>query len=74
MPGKAKTARGAAEGDLALPREIDENLKRVYRERLEEEVPDRFRALLDALRAQETGSQGNPQAGSQEPDTDGEGA
>ncbi|MCE8007432.1 NepR family anti-sigma factor [Aestuariivita sp.] len=32
---------------------IDENLKRVYQDTLEEEVPDRFRALLDQLKAQD---------------------
>ena len=32
---------------------IDENLKRVYGEAIEEGVPDRFRLLLDALRQQE---------------------
>lgn len=32
---------------------IDQNLKRVYEEALEEGVPDRFRDLLDALRQQE---------------------
>lgn len=30
--------------------QIDENLKRVYKETLDEQVPDRFLALLDALR------------------------
>ncbi|WP_187429552.1 hypothetical protein ROLI_040600 [Roseobacter fucihabitans] len=32
---------------------IDENLKRVYEEALEEGVPDRFRDLLDALKKQD---------------------
>lgn len=32
---------------------IDENLKRVYGEAIEEGVPDRFRLLLDALKQQE---------------------
>ena len=34
---------------------IDENLKRVYDEALDEGVPDRFRVLLDALKQQEQG-------------------
>ena len=34
----------------ALHQQIDENLKRVYQETLEEEVPDRFRLLLEELR------------------------
>jgi len=29
---------------------IDENLRRVYEETLDEEVPDRFRLLLEQLR------------------------
>ena len=33
---------------------IDNNLKRVFQETVEAEVPDRFRTLLDQLRAQET--------------------
>lgn len=32
---------------------IDENLKRVYDEAVEEGVPDRFRLLLEALKKQE---------------------
>lgn len=43
-------------GRIALPREIDENLKRAYQARLDEGVPDRFAALLDALKAREAGS------------------
>jgi hypothetical protein len=33
---------------------IEENLRRVYTELLDEEVPDRFKALLDQLRATQT--------------------
>ncbi len=32
---------------------IDDNLKRVYDETIEEGVPDRFRILLDALKQEE---------------------
>ncbi|WP_319799786.1 NepR family anti-sigma factor [Roseobacter weihaiensis] len=32
---------------------IDENLKRVYDEAVEQAVPDRFRVLLEALKQQE---------------------
>lgn len=32
---------------------IDENLKRVYEEALDEGVPDRFKELLDALKKQD---------------------
>ena len=37
----------------ALDKQIDENLKRVYQQAAEEEVPDRFLALLQQLREQE---------------------
>jgi len=35
--------------------QIDENLRRVYAEALEDEIPDRFTSLLDQLRSQEKG-------------------
>jgi len=38
---------------LAVSREIDENLKRVYQEALAQEVPDRFLQLLAQLREKE---------------------
>ncbi|MCA0042245.1 NepR family anti-sigma factor [Celeribacter litoreus] len=34
--------------------QIDENLRRVYQKVVEEDVPDRFKELLEQLRAQET--------------------
>lgn len=36
-------------------RQIDENLKRVYQEKLEEDLPDRFKSLIDQLRQQNGG-------------------
>ena len=33
--------------------QIDENLRRVYREMVEEEVPDRFQQLIEQLRKQD---------------------
>jgi len=36
-----------------LQAQIDENLKRVYQEALEEQVPDRFKELLEQLRQKE---------------------
>lgn len=33
--------------------QIDENLRRVYQESLEEKLPDRFAELLEALRSKE---------------------
>ncbi len=38
-----------------LREQIDENLRRVYQEALEQEIPDRFKALLEQLRQSETG-------------------
>lgn len=35
-----------------INRQIDENLRRVFQEQVEEELPDRFRVLLDRLRQQ----------------------
>ena len=35
--------------------QIDENLKRIYQSALVEEVPDRFKLLLQQLKAKEAG-------------------
>jgi hypothetical protein len=40
-----------------LNHQIDENLKRVYESALEEDVPDRFKDLLNRLRQQQEGGQ-----------------
>ncbi|MGA0540942.1 NepR family anti-sigma factor [Neotabrizicola sp. VNH66] len=49
----SKQGPGTARG--AIRTQIDENLKRVYQEVLTEEVPDRFKDLLDQLKARESG-------------------
>jgi hypothetical protein len=36
-----------------IQKEIDENLKRVYQDALKEEVPERFKLLLEQLKAKE---------------------
>ncbi|MGB8623688.1 MAG: NepR family anti-sigma factor [Paracoccaceae bacterium] len=36
-----------------LNRQIDENLRRVYQSNLEEEIPDRFKELLERLKKQD---------------------
>ena len=41
-----------------IKRQIDENLKRIYDEALQEEVPDRFKLLLEQLRQKSNGSEG----------------
>lgn len=38
-----------------LKEQIDENLRRVYQEALDQGVPDRFAELLEALRRKEAG-------------------
>jgi Anti-sigma factor NepR len=38
-----------------LKDQIDENLKRVYNDMLQEEVPDRFKELLAKLKKKESG-------------------
>lgn len=45
--GKDKPTNGAKSKPERM---IDENLQKVYRETLEQDVPDRFRSLLDKLR------------------------
>ena len=37
----------------ALRRDIDENLKKVFQSALDEDVPDRFKQLLEQLKAKE---------------------
>jgi hypothetical protein len=37
----------------ALEKQIDENLRRVYEQETQQEVPDRFLMLLERLREQE---------------------
>ena len=44
---------GDASKRQAIREQIDENLKRVYEQATEEQVPDRFLALLEQLREQE---------------------
>lgn len=53
-----RTVDGMRQSETNTKRErvIDENLKRVYAETLEEGIPDRFRDLLDALKQQENSS------------------
>ena len=41
------------DGRSKLKQQIDENLKRVYDDALADDVPDRFKQLLDQLRKQE---------------------
>ncbi|EAQ03655.1 two-component response regulator [Pseudooceanicola batsensis HTCC2597] len=36
-------------------RQIDENLKRVYQQKLDEDLPDRFKSLIEQLKTQSQG-------------------
>ncbi len=46
-----------------LRQQIDENLKRVYDEALQEEIPDRFKQLLAQLKQKEQDSASKPEPG-----------
>lgn len=46
-------AMAAEHGKSKLQDEIDQNLKRVYDEALKEEIPDRFKKLLEQLKNRE---------------------
>lgn len=52
MTQDEQTGKRRAQG---LKHQIDENLKRVYESALDEDVPDRFKDLLNRLRQQEGG-------------------
>jgi len=41
-------------GKPALEQQIEENLRRVYQQNMEEDVPDRFKQLLSKLKSQDT--------------------
>ena len=42
-----------------VEQQIDENIRRVYQEALEEQVPDRFTQLLEQLRMQDKTTSGS---------------
>ena len=42
----------------SLQAQIDDNLKRVYQEALEQDVPDRFKELLQKLKEKDRGEEG----------------
>ena len=45
---------GSAKAPSTRPsREIDENLRRVYQQTVEEDIPDRLKALVEKLRQQD---------------------
>ena len=47
--------------NAGLRRQIDENLKRLYDDTLEEEVPDRFAELIAKLKSAEGGDANDPE-------------
>jgi hypothetical protein len=48
-----RVAKPSRSAQIALAREIEENLKRVYNASLTEDVPDRFLQLLAELKKRE---------------------
>lgn len=50
---KKQTMGGKTPPKAQLRREIDENLKRVFQSALDQDVPDRFKKLLEQLKAKE---------------------
>ncbi len=53
MMGRDMTSRKPP--PKVVSREIDENIRKIYQEVVEEELPDRFKDLLAKLRGQESG-------------------
>lgn len=53
-----KDNEGDAPNRQAIRAQIDENLKRVYAATLNEELPDRFRDLLEQLKSKAAGKGG----------------
>jgi hypothetical protein len=54
MYNQDSTGRGRGAKN-PLVAQIDENLKRVYQSNLTDDVPDRFKQLLEQLKAKEAG-------------------
>ena len=42
----------------SVMRQIDENLRRVYLDQQDDDIPDRFKSLLQKLKDQDQGSRG----------------
>ncbi len=53
---KTQSAPHATSTSGELTRQIDENLKRLYHESVEDELPDRFKVLLEKLKQSDTRS------------------
>ncbi|SHI87991.1 NepR family anti-sigma factor [Wenxinia saemankumensis] len=51
-----KVEMGEDSDKSSIRNQIDENLKKVYQDALNEEVPDKFRDLLEQLKKKEGGS------------------
>jgi hypothetical protein len=62
MTNKRRTSR--------LQQQIDDNLRRVYSDTVQEPLPDRFSQLLDQLRAQEGDEPEDPQDNSEQSSKD----
>lgn len=53
-----------------MQQQIDDNLRRVYSDTVQEPLPDRFSQLLDQLRAQESDEPEDPQDNSEQSSKD----
>ncbi|GGB13661.1 NepR family anti-sigma factor [Allosediminivita pacifica] len=54
---------GRENGKAKAEQVIDENLKRVYRDMIDDDVPDRFMELLSQLKEQDDSTQGDDNSG-----------
>lgn len=55
MPRDIMTPDASDESRPTVERQIDENLRRVYQQMVEESVPDKLMSLLEQLRQQDAG-------------------
>ena len=53
MTDKKRPPMPEDQRDAEINRRIDENLRKVFQEQVEEDLPDRFKLLLDQLRKQD---------------------
>lgn len=53
MTDKKRPPMPEDQRDAEINRRIDENLRKVFQEQVEEDLPDRFKLLLDQLRQQD---------------------
>ena len=57
---KDQTVTSQSRQDRGVERQIDENLRRIFEQDVEEDLPDRLRSLLDRLEQDEAGEDDAP--------------